>query len=127
MIRQKGRLITMTKATAEKIAKMAITNGFVVDTHNDKNSALKIECALIVEDKKNGTFTPCWASKTHPYFSVNPLRKNGSTIFLSTYGIGPVMDLRNQSLEEAVEDANKRYNMPSVNNGFASYRFEIVE
>lgn len=117
----------MTKATAIAIAKLALQKGYIIDTHNDKQEKMNIDCVLIVEDKESGNFTPCWASKRVSYFSVNPLRKKDDTVFLSTYALGPVMDLRNQTLTQAVENANALYSTPSVNNGFSSYHFEIFE
>lgn len=117
----------MTKAAAIAIAKLALQKGYVIDTHNDTKKKMDISTVLIVENKESGNFVPCWASKSVPYFSVNPLFKENGVVFLSTWALGPNMDLRNQTLAQAVENANELYNTPGINNGFSSYHFEIFE
>lgn len=113
----------MTKENAIAIANKAISYGFVFDTHNDKNTKMDVDCILLVCDKEDNIWFPCWASRKHQYFSVNPIREKNGVLYLS----GPVVDLRTKSLETAIEDMNAFYNAPSVNNGFSAFCFEIVE
>lgn len=117
----------MKKTTAAAIADYALCKGYVIDTHNGKKTKMNVDVVLIIEDKTCGQFSVAWASRTAPYFSVNPMYKEDGVVFISTVALGPVVDLRNATLEEEVARMNEFYAEPKVENGFEAYRIEIVE
>ena len=113
----------MKKTSAIAIATFAMLNGFV-DLHDNKAKQLDV---AIVAENDNGNWFPCFATRKARYFSVNPLWKSEGQVTLSKAALGPVVDMRVDSLETAIEKLNAFYEKPSVNNGFAHWHFELVE
>ena len=113
----------MTKKSAIAIATFAMIHGFI-DGHDDKAKELNV---AIIAQNDNDNWFACFATRKARYFSVNPLWKSKGQVTLSTAALGPVVDLRVDSLETAVEKLNSFYAKPTVNNGFSRWHFEIVE
>jgi len=113
----------MEKTSAIAIATFAMLNGFV-DLHDNK--AKQLDVAIIAEND-NGNWFPCFATRKARYFSVNPLWKSKGQVTLSKAALGPVVDMRVDSLETAIEKLNAFYATPSIDNGFERWYFELVE
>ena len=115
----------MTKTTAEKIAKLALENGFVIDKHNDRNDNMPLEVALVLETE-DGSF-PCYATRKHQYFSINAISKHNGKFYLEPWSVGGVIDMRKCSLEQAVANYNEFHKEATLNNGFNKHHLTIIE